>query len=453
MPTFANLPGTTVEIQDQGLRISRPPSGPKVLLLGTTTSTNANATPYVPYAISNASLTVADQAFRNSDGSVSELCQALYECYIAGGRDIDLMNILPTASGAKLTNDDMYGYLAAAYEILINYNVDIVVPVGVNLDDSVTSNIHGDGGSAWNFGYQLANFCYQATVYNNTCIGVIGVTNATANPSGTPTLPEIESWVTKLENYTGVLAPYNGTTATAVGVPGNYRFVATTTEQMPASYAAGDVLDAKGSRVDIGSYISVVATNVRATNDAATDLYPTLGWYNSNGAAAYAGLISSLESKSATTNKVVQGVTLQQGISESQADRLAGKRYVTFMSKPKGIVVSSGMTGAYNIDQYSRSDFVRLSTVRIVHDAVSYIRQVSDQFIGEPNNAPQRNAMANAIENALKNMQERGALRRFNFNVYASPTDQVLGKATVELILVPAFELQQIIVIVALSSE
>jgi hypothetical protein len=50
-------------------------------------------------------------------------------------------------------------------------------------------------------------------------------------------------------------------------------------------------------------------------------------------------------------------------------------------------------------------------------------------------------------------MQERGALRRFNFNVYASPTDQILGKATVELILVPAFELQQVTVVVALTSE
>ena len=453
MPTFANLPGATVEILDQGLRISRPPSGPKVLLLGKTTSTNTNATPFVPYSIANGSLTTAFQAFKNSDGSVSDICKGLYECYIAGGRDMELMNILPASSGSFTSNNDMYGYLANAYEVLINHNADIVVPLGVNMDDSVTENYHGDGGSAWNFGYQLANFCYQATKNNNTCLGVIGVTGATVNPSGTPTLSEVEAWVKQLETYQGSLAPYDGTTATAFGVPGNYRFVASTTEQMPASYAAGDVMDAKGNRVDIGAYISVVATNVRATNDAAIELYPTLGWYNCNGSAAYAGLVAALESKSAPTNKVVQGVTLSQGISEYQADRLAGKRFVTFLSKPKGIVVASAMTGAYNIDQYSRSDFVRLSTVRIVHDAINYVRSVADQFIGEPNNAPQRNAMATAIENALKNMQERGALRRFNFNVYASPTDQVLGKATVELILVPAFELQQITVVVALTSE
>jgi len=453
MPTFANLPGATVEILDQGLRVSRPPSGPTILLLGSTTSTNTKAEAYVPYSISDGSLTSAYQAFKNSDNTVSELCKALYECHVAGGMDIEIMNILPTSSGALLGNNDVYGYLEHAYEVLINHNIDIVVPVGVTMDMSVTANYHGGTGTSWNFGYQLANFCYQATKNNNTCLGVIAVEPATASPSGTPSLTDVEAWVKKLEAYTGALAPYNGTTATSDGVPGNYRFVATTSEEMPGSYAGGDVEDAKGNKVDIGAYISVVAANIRATNDAAIELYPTLGYYNTNGAAAYAGLVSGLESKSAPTNKILQGVTMNQGVSENQANRLAGGRYVTVLSKPKGVVIASAMTGAYNIDQYSRSDFVRLSTVRIVHDAINYVRTVSDQFIGEPNSAPQRNAMATAIENALKTMQERGALRRFNFNVYATPTDQVLGKATVELILVPAFELQQITVIVALTSE
>lgn len=452
MPTFANLPGTSVEVLDQGLRISRPPSGPKVLLLGMTTSNNENAEPYIPYSISDSSITESYRDFLNSDGTVSELCEALYECYVAGGRDIELLNILPSASGSYTDTNDRYGYLAEAYERLINYNVDVVVPVNAHIDDSVTANYHGDGGSQWSFGYQLANFCYQATKINNTCLGVISASGATTSPSGTPTLAEVEGWVTDLENYTDC-SYYDGTTETTTGTPGNYALVATTSEQQPVNYTGGDVEDAKGNRVDIGAYISVVAANVRAANDAAVDEYPTLGYYNSEGAASYAGLMSSLPAKSAPTNKIIQGVTLSQGVSMSQANRLAGSRFVTFLSKPKGVVTASAMTGAYNISQYYRSDYVRLSTVRIVHDAINYVRETADQFIGEPNNAPQRNAMATAIENALKNMQENGALRRFNFNVYASPTDQVLGRATVELVLVPAFELQQVTVIVALTSE
>ena len=444
MPTFANLPGATVEIIDQGLRVSRPPSGPKVMLLGHTTSTNVSASGYIPYSVADSSINAAYSAFKNADGTVSELCQGLYEAYIGGARDIELMNILPAASGTA--DDDRYGYLSRAYTILQNYNVDIVVPLGAKMDSSTLTGSRS-------FGYQLANFCYQATKNNNTCIGAIGVNGAITSASGTPTLEDVESWVTDLENYTNI-PEYDGTTeSTGTGIPGLYRFVATTTEEMPSTYAGGDVLDSKGNRVDIGAYISVVATLVRAVNDAAVDLYPTLGYYNADGVASYAGLTSALPAKSAPTNKILQGVTLQTGLSLAQANRLAGSRYVTLLSKPKGVVVASAMTGAYNISEYYRSDFTRLSTVRIVHDAVNYVRETADQFIGEPNNAPQRNAMATAIDSSLKTMQEQGALRRFNFNVFASPTDQVLGKATVELVLVPAFELQTITVYVALTAE
>ena len=449
MPTFANLPGTTVEITDMGLRISRPPSGPKIVLLGLTTSTNSSATPYVPYKVAAGTITTAYRVFKNSDDSVSSLCKALMECHIAGGRNIELMNILPSASGASIADDDVYGYLDAAYAALFNYNPDIIVPVDAHLDDTVTAS----AGFNRNFGYQLADFCYQATKNNNTCIGVIGVDGPNASASGTPTLAEVETWVADLEAYTNC-SVYDGTTdANNDGKPDNYAFVATSDGHMPANYAGGDVEDAKGNKIDIGAYISVVAGEVRAVNEAANDLYPTLGYYNSDGAAAYAGLVASLSAKSAPTNKNINGVTLQNNISLSQANRLAGKRFMPIIEKPKGVVAASAMTGAYNISDYSRSDFVRLTTVRIVHDAINYVREACDQFVGEPNNAPQRNAMGAAIESALTSMKDVGALRRYDYNIYSTPADQVLGRATVELLLVPAFELQQVTVIISLAAE
>lgn len=448
MPTFANLPGATVEITDQGLRISRPPSGPKVMLLGMTTSTNSSATPYVPYTVSDGSFTLAYVIFKNADGTVSELNEALSEAQSGGARDIELMNILPTASGAFTADNDRYGYLEEAYSHLVNYDVDIVVPVGAHLDSQTLSNP-----TQRNFGYQLANFCYDATANHNTCIGVIGVDGPNASPSGTPTLVEMETWVTDLENYT-YCSCYDGTTDSGGdGVPENYCFVATSDGHMPASFAGGNVEDAKGNKIDIGAYISVIAGAVRAVNEAATDLYPTLGYYNADGAATYAGLVSSLPAKSAPTNKIMSGVDLQQYIAIAQADRLAGSRFVPVVRKPKGNIAATAMTGAYNISEYYRSDFVRLTTVRIVHDAINFVRDVAEQFIGEPNSAPQRNAMSTAIENALKAMQAQGALRRYDFNIYATATDQVLGRATVELILVPAFELQQVVVVVSLAAE
>ena len=449
MPTFANLPGTTVEITDMGLRISRPPSGPKIILLGQTTSTNSLATAYVPYKVSAGTITTAYKTFKNADNSVSPLCEALMECHIAGGRNIELMNIIPSASGALIGDDDIYGYLDAAYAALFNYNPDIIVPVGAHLDDALTDS----GGFERNFGYQLADFCYQATKNNNTCIGVMGVDGPIVSASGTPTLAEVETWVVALELYTNC-SVYDGTTDdNANGEPDNFAFVATSDGHMPANYAGGDVEDAKGNKVDIGAYISVVAGEIRAVNEASNDLYPTLGYYNSDGAAAYAGLIAALPSMSAPTNKSINGVTLQNNISLSQANRLAGKRFMPIIEKPKGVVAASAMTGAYNISDYSRSDFVRLTTVRIVHDAVNYVRDACDQFVGEPNNAPQRNAMGAAIESALVSMKDVGALRRYDYNIYSTPSDQVLGRATVELLLVPAFELQQVTVYISLSAE
>lgn len=448
MSTFANLPGATVEITDQGLRISRPPSGPTVMLLGMTTSTEIEASLNVPYVVSDGTITYAYLKFKNAAGTISELDKAMMEAHVAGARNIQLMNILPPASGAFVSDDDRYGYLEAAYTNLANYSVDIVVPVGAALNSSTLSNP-----TQRNFGYQLANFCFNSTKNNDTCIGVIGVTGPIASPSGTPTMTQVEAWVTALEAYTNC-ACYDGTTDADVnGVPENYCFVATSNEEMPASYAGGDVLDAKGNKIDIGAYISVVAAQVRAVNEAATDVYPTLGYYNCDGAASYAGLVASLSAKSAPTNKLIQGLQLQQYESLSEANRLAGKRFVPIISKPKGTVCATAMTGAYNISQYYRSDFVRLTTVRITHDAINYIRAVAEQFIGEPNSAPQRNAMSSAIDSALKSMQTAGALRRYDFNISATPTDQVLGRATVELQLVPAFELTQITVYVSLAAE
>ena len=143
----------------------------------------------------------------------------------------------------------------------------------------------------------------------------------------------------------------------------------------------------------------------------------------------------------------------QRSISLAQADSLVGSRYVTCIDKTKGFVVASAVTGAYNIDQYRRSDYVRLTTVRIVQDAINLVRDTADSYIGEPNSAPQRNALGAAIDSALKGMQEAGALQRYNFNIFSSASDQVLGKATVELVLVPAFELTEITCIVSLSTS
>jgi len=446
--TFPNLPGVNVDIQEGGLTITKPPSGPKIVLLGVSTASGVQATPFDPYPIGR-----PDEAatyFNNIDGTVSELTQALYECYIAGGRNIELVNIWPSGYAGDPTDDERYNALDTAYTNLLNHDADIVVPVNATIDATGLS-------AGRNFGYQLADFCYRATRENNTAIGVIGAKTAITSASGTPTLQELSTWVTDLANFTNNSIYDGSTDADADGKPDNYAFWATTDSAIPVGNPPQDdaqvIKDGKNNPVDIGSYISVVAADERFSNDAAASLYPDIGYYNANAASAYAGLVSSLPAKSAPTNKLLTGASVQRNISLAQADSLVGSRYVTCIDKAKGLVVASAVTGAYNVDQYRRSDYVRLTTVRIVHDVINTVRDTADSYVGEPNTAPQRNALGAAIDSALKSLQSAGALQRYRFNIFSSPSDRVLGKATVELVLVPAFELTEITCIISLATS
>ncbi|NDA78709.1 MAG: hypothetical protein EBY07_13165, partial [Actinobacteria bacterium] len=101
----------------------------------------------------------------------------------------------------------------------------------------------------------------------------------------------------------------------------------------------------------------------------------------------------------------------------------------------------------------ARSDYVRLSTVRIVQAAVDLIRSVANKYIGEPNNAPQMNALDSEIDQLLLSMKGSGALNSYSFSISSTPDQRVLGQLDINLTLVPAFEIQEINLVVSLSKE
>ena len=98
------------------------------------------------------------------------------------------------------------------------------------------------------------------------------------------------------------------------------------------------------------------------------------------------------------------------------------------------------------------SDFAKLSTVRIVKQALAVVRAVCDPFIGTANNPAAQLAMRTAITAGLKAMVEIGALRGYDFQVVSTPAMQVAGLVDVELVLVPAFEIRRIRAIVRLRA-
>lgn len=218
-------------------------------------------------------------------------------------------------------------------------------------------------------------------------------------------------------------------------------------------------VDSRNVKVDAGGYISVFSTPLKAVlsqnPQIVTALSQTPGTRSVNiaGAASYAGLINTLAPQSATTNKQIEGVGALRLLSVRQANNLVGMRHVTMYNRNEGLTVAKGVTGAHNVTQYIRSDYVNLSTVRIVTATVDLIRGVTNKYIGEPNNAPQINAMDAEIDQLLLNLKSQGALNGYDYSISSTPEQRVLGELDVNLTLVPAFEINTINVVISLADE
>jgi hypothetical protein len=316
----------------------------------------------------------------------------------------------------KVTKQDLYEALGGtrdtagfiiepgAYQLLENYSVDMVVPLGVHADDELA-------GKYDNFAYQLALATAVMSHRNTTTMGIISV----ASPEETG-LKAIDAYVKDLLT-------------------------------MPLDFFMRDrngneILDSSQSKIDLGRYISVLAgPDVIVAS-------PRFGVYSANSPSTYAGMVSQMAVQSAPTNKQVPGVQgLRFTLSNSQLNDLTGARFVTFKTKRNGeiVAVTDAMTAAQ-----PGSDYARLVTYRVAKEAVNQIREVADPYIGEPNEVAQRNAMSAAISKRLDSMREAGALTDYDFQIVATPEMQLLGQARIELTIVPPMELRQITVVVSL---
>lgn len=459
MPDYTDIPGVRVEVADGGTRITPPQVGPKVTVLGVTDSVDV---PLEDPTILGRAEDIYD--YDKVAGGPSEISKKIREVWGGGGKIVEAY-VLSDGSGVRYSEDTItpsqrFSLMTRAYELLLNHDVDIILACGSPIDMTGLA-------SAESFGYQMANFCYQATKEYNACVGVLGVQPPTQAVAGTgiPSLAVQDAHVTALRAFntgTGGLlgidfGVYDGITdVSADGVPDKFAFWATTDEVIPTgsppASASNIRKDAKKNPIDIGAYISVVANWVRYRNESGSRLYPDRGYYNGPGDGVYAGMMSILPPEESTTNQIVSGCEPLRDYSPRQVNRLSGARFVSFWTQPHGFVVASGMTGAYNISETYRSDFVRLTTVQITHEVISAVRVVASPFIGKPNNTTNRSALEAAIDEGLGKLQERGALEGFRFSLVSTPTMRVLGQIIVDLTIVPAFEIQEIRVRVGLSA-
>lgn len=302
--------------------------------------------------------------------------------------------------GIVLTPEEKYTSMERALERIENIDIDGIHFKGWYLDETRTA-YNGVTGEPYevNVGYHilLNNYLELQNSNNSEVNGYMDVLPATD-----ATRLEVDAW----ENRLSIINPEHPEYAATVVAP----------------------LDSR--------YLNVVVGPPRVFRNR------RLGTWISQPGAVYASLACSLPTASATTNKFLGGtVSSAYTLSNKQKNRLAGARYVVI--NEDGTVVS-GTTMAYNLslpNNYNQSDYVNLSTVRIVQAVFKRIRKVGKAFIGEANSEPNRNALETAIKAELNAMIPT-AIQSYNMQIIVTQAMRVLGQAKIKLTLAPQLELK-----------
>lgn len=345
------------------------------------------------------------------------------------------------------------GLTAPQQTALNDGNISIAAVVASDPADLVEASFH-----EVNFAYQLANFCYRSSHLNTEMYGSIGVLPPAAfSPrevslwiGAAPTTEVDGNGVTQIvTNGRGLLG--NKWVAGRIADGSLPAHTIDGSAKVNGGFIATDdgnidgvqLKDDNDKLVDIGKYLDIVSAYVQQVNPSRASAYVA------SAAAVYAGLQTRLPASSAPTNKVVSNVSLPFRINNTKLDALAGKRYVAFVEKPKGVVVADAPSGSR-----PESDYNRRSTMRIVKAVIDTVRIVGEPFLGEGMSGAQLAALETAIQQALAELVKAKppVLVRFEAQVSATAFERVQGKCKVELVLVPAFELRQINVTVALAA-
>jgi hypothetical protein len=246
--------------------------------------------------------------------------------------------------------------------------------------------------SAVDFVHRLGMWAYERAVdglFPNVIVGAKGPANLSK--------AALNTWVGKapvkdlqgniIENGTGLLGHTLavGTTLYAGG------YYATAN-----GFVDGDVLVDSGQfPVDLGKYLSVVPSQVTLL---------TTGVPVISGAAAYAGLVSTVAPGDSTTNKVLSSIYLATPLRKSQLMALQDAGYVVFEDKPfKGVTVVSG-----ELMTRENSDYDYISTSIAIAETVRELTIVTDPFIGRGIDDVSMSALHTAVTSKMLFLQKLG---------------------------------------------
>lgn len=431
-----SLPGVTTVLKDRFYTLSRTdaPIGPRVCVVGsrnTAVGPSSNgatrrteALDYDPYDARN------EQDVVEIFGYGSQLHRAYLEVVSAGGIRTTLVS-LPAgitdtqahssatvsglSSGASSTHDPHIP-LDVAFDAAETSLPDIIVPWGRGGDlgdwqspatpgDDLAYGFYADNSTAQgtSLAARISDKAQVITDRSHPCLAVMGIKPFVGN-AATPSQVKESIVPTDLVTHLGLANLLSRDTNTSLN----------------------------------GQFLSIVATEIKPTTYKAE-------WGYANGAASYAGFLSGLLSWSATTGKTLFNIqALRYNPTRTQQESLLTKGTVpvaqNFSRVP--LWVDGTTWGKTN------SDYVRLTTLRIVFDAVQLIREVAQRYVGEAATLQNRNALETSITAALAGMQRLGALISADFVVSYIPS---LNTARVDLVLQPAFELRTIEITVSVQ--
>lgn len=305
-----------------------------------------------------------------------------------------------------------------------------------------------------NFAFRLATICHDMTENETSVIGCIGV----RPPSNHYSPAAVSSWIGKVPSY-----DENGdVTLNGEGLLGN-KFIAgraldniyLPANQFDAGFkatASGELddtnvlTDSSGNDIDLGKYLSVVASWPVMSNFADSS---GLG-YIASGAPLYAGRLLGLPPWRGATAKQIGGnnIRLPVKLAKRHLNSLVGARYVVFSERGGITTVVDAPSAAL-----PTSDFTRNMSVRLVFDAISRMRDVARPFLGDPLSAARKSALETSLKKALSDLQQQsvGALERFDIVVTQTPLDKVRGTARATVALQIVNELRVLTLEVALT--
>ena len=161
--------------------------------------------------------------------------------------------------------------------------------------------------------------------------------------------------------------------------------------------------------------------------------------YTSNGAAGYAGMVSSLPIDRSSTNQPISIDEMSYELSNYQLGRLNSKGIVCAKnSTTNGVVVVDGITQAPVTSAYRR-----LSAAKTINAVDKILRNVLEPYIGLMDSLTVRNSMNTALKSALNDLKDV-IIQDYKFKIYTDSSNGNLGVIRIDYVLIPLNEIREI---------